>query len=152
MGPFARALYAYWLDLHPDDTTLPGRRHFDPVDLARRHPQILPNLWLVDVEREPLRFRYRLVGGALVDAGAVARVGRYVDRTVDLARPGNLNEALSGVARDRQPSHRKGPPNMPHDRHVSRLERLSLPMAADGRTVDLILSITVYDWQKGYEK
>lgn len=152
MGSFARALYDYWLGLHPDDRTLPGRRHLDPVDLARHHPQILPNLWLADVERDPLRFRYRLVGGALIDAGAVARVGRYVDETADPSRPGNLNVALTRMMRDRQPSYRKGPPNMPHDRQVAQLERLSLPMAADGRTVDLVLSITIYGWQKGYEK
>lgn len=152
MGAFARALYVYWLGLHPDDDTLPGRQHFDPANLAHHHPQLLPNLWLVDVEREPLRFRYRLVGGALVDAGAIARVGRYVDQTADPKRPGNLNDALARVVRDRQPSHRKGEPNMPHDRHIESLERLSLPMASDGRTVDLVLSITVYDWQDGYQK
>src|SRR6266849_5312118 len=53
-----RALYDYWCGIHPTEAILPGRQHVEPLDLA----EVLRWLWLVDVQREPLRFRYRLVG------------------------------------------------------------------------------------------
>src|SRR5258708_34032350 len=57
-------LYRYWLALHPARGLIPGRQHFDPVDV----PRLLPLLWLIEFQRHPLRFKYRLVGTEHVQA------------------------------------------------------------------------------------
>ena len=74
LHPTTRALYEHWQRIHPTPGAFPGRQHFDPLDV----PKLLPNLWLVDVARDPWRFRYRVVGTALGEAGAPATRGRYL--------------------------------------------------------------------------
>src|SRR5262245_24319768 len=59
--PMVQRFYDYWLSVAPPDR-LPGRQHIAPEDLI----PLLPRLWLLDVYRDPLRFRYRLVGTAVV--------------------------------------------------------------------------------------
>ena len=56
-----RAVYDYWCSIHSAQG-LPARHHWDPVDV----PSLLPNLWMADVERDPVRFRFRLIGSAVV--------------------------------------------------------------------------------------
>lgn len=52
--PEQRCLYEYWHSKRPSDAALPGRQHVDPLEI----PSLLPHLFLIDVVREPLRFRY----------------------------------------------------------------------------------------------
>ena len=69
-----KVLYDYWCRIAPAGR-LPGRQHFDPLDI----PHLLPNIWLLDVHRDPIRFWRRLVGtrieefaGKSLDNGWVA--------------------------------------------------------------------------------
>jgi hypothetical protein len=55
--PMVLSFYEYWLSVAPPGR-LPGRQHIRPEDLV----PMLPRLWMLDVHRNPLRFRYRLVG------------------------------------------------------------------------------------------
>src|SRR3546814_6108920 len=61
-APKIKALYDYWQSIRPNDLALPGRRHFDPLDI----PELLPNIQMLDVKRDPLRFRFRLIGTEIV--------------------------------------------------------------------------------------
>src|SRR3546814_19581662 len=61
-APKIKALLAYWQSIHPAGGGLPGRRHLDPIDI----PELLPNIWMIDVKRGPLRFRLRPVGPEIV--------------------------------------------------------------------------------------
>ncbi|MGH7123029.1 MAG: PAS domain-containing protein, partial [Stellaceae bacterium] len=129
------AIYDYWRGKAPADGLLPGRRHIDPVEI----PQLLPNIWLVDVVDDPRRFRVRLVGTALVDAGIPVRVGDFiVDRLLPEQRAGALAE-FESVVRSREPLWYRGPVNLRHDTYVHEIERIFLPLAADGRHVDMLL-------------
>ncbi|WP_350057739.1 PAS domain-containing protein [Nisaea sp.] len=60
-----RELLSYWMAIHPGDR-IPARADFDPLAV----PKTLPNLVLTDVEREPYRFRVRLMGTGIVQARA----------------------------------------------------------------------------------
>lgn len=144
LGEKASIVYRHWLAAHPVEGGLPGRHHIDPAEMA----QALPNVWLVDVEREPRRFRYRLIGTGLYEGGVLAKVGDYVDQ-FDMYREA-VGAMLSAVVDTGVPSYHRGPPLSELAREVRMLERLSLPLARDGRTVDMILNITVYDWQTGF--
>src|SRR5260370_41126453 len=68
--------FDYWLSIKPAGG-LPGRQHFDPLDI----PHLMPRVWMLDVLREPLRYRYRLARTKAV--GTLGRQGH--GRTVEEA-------------------------------------------------------------------
>ena len=79
-----RAFYDCWLRISPPGR-LPGRQHVSPFDIV----PLLPRVWLLDVVRDPLRFRYRLVG-----TGEVRTLGREVTgQWIDEAHPEFLTNA-----------------------------------------------------------
>lgn len=140
-------LYEFWQSIHPGNGLLPGRQHFDPVAFAERHPQLLPHLWLVDVERTPLRFRLRLIGGKVSLTSPFAGAGQYVDEFIDMAaRVETLHSAFARLVETGQPEFRRGGPNPAANSNIRAVSRLSLPLAADGRNVDMILNLTTYVW------
>jgi hypothetical protein len=131
----------HWRTLSPGPGLLPGRRHFDPLQV----PDLLPNLWLVDVVRgTPNRYRYRLVGSALHDAGAPMRVGMFIDEMGDLTDQVAAHASYDGVVSSREPEWRRGAPILKHLQFIAELERVKLPLAEDGRNVDMILGMTVF--------
>lgn len=143
--PKILALTAYWESRRPAPDTLPGRRHLSPADVAGLGLGILRHLWLLDVERAPLRFRLRLIGSALKAAGSPGNPGSYVH---EHDGGGELTATLERMCADRRPAHKRGRPTMPHDPEVGlvSLENVLLPLATDGTTVDMIMGCTVYHW------
>jgi hypothetical protein len=146
MSPHVARLLEWWQAMRPGPGLLPPVRAIDVVEIARLDPAIVPHLWLLHVEREPMRFRYRLVGGALREAGAVAAIGEYVDERDD----GSVRRGLEALIRSGRPGYRVGRPYLPHGKRIVSLEALVLPFGDDGRTGDRLLNCTVYHWQEGY--
>lgn len=144
--PILRFVFDYWLRKCMMLGRLPGRQHFDPVDVARKNPKAIPHIWLLDVERNPYRFRYRLIGHWLKEAGALCRVGDYVDEFVDKADPDNLQIRLVRVVEERVPDFRSGSPQLPHSELVAGISRLSLPLSLDGNAINMILCASNYRW------
>jgi len=147
MGPVTGWLHDHWRSLRPGPGMLPSRAHLDPAAIGALAPRVLPHVWLLDVERDPMRFRYRLVGGALRAAGGDTRPGEHVD---DHDATGRFGAVLAEVVRLGRPWFRRGPPMLRHAAHVVGLEVLVMPLAADGRTADMLLNCTVYHWQEGF--
>jgi hypothetical protein len=132
-------LYAYWLSIHPAGG-LPGRRHFDPLAVH----ELLPNIWLLDVQREPFRLRYRLAGTMITDRLGREVTGLWLDEAhPHLASDPDYFRRYRSVAFDATPSWRRGKPNFRQDEHVAEIENLMLPLACDGVTVDMLLVISV---------
>src|SRR5271165_4367368 len=73
--PLVQLAYEHWRSLHPA-TGLPGRQHLDPFEIPRR---LLSGIWLLDVQREPFRLRYRLAGTAIVRAIGREVTGQWLD-------------------------------------------------------------------------
>lgn len=133
------ALYDYWRSKAPAEGILPGRRHIDPLDI----PKLLPHIWLVDVVDEPRRFRVRLLGTALVETGTPLRVGDFIiDRLLPEQRAASLAE-LESVVQSREPLWYRGPLKLRHVTYVHEVERIFLPLAADGRHVDMLLCLSL---------
>lgn len=136
--PRLRRFHDYWLSLHPQGGGLPGRQHLEPTQI----PDCLPTLWLLEVHREPLRFRYRLVGTRIVELSGRELTGLWLDE----AHPGAvaLSDTLVTVAERAIPDWRRGKPRLflAHKDFIE-IERLMLPLAKDGRTVDMIVACTV---------
>lgn len=140
LHPKIRSLTEYWLSIRPA-RGLPGRQHFEPLDV----PSLLPNIWLVDVERGPsLRFRYRLIGTNVARAFEQEATGRYLDDAHAGAHDSRIRLYVNDVVRDRLPAWRVGRPTLWHLQDYLRLERIYLPMAGDGEEVDMILALTVF--------
>ncbi len=140
--PRVRALYEYWRSIHPGPGRLPGRAAVDPMAI----PRLLPYIMLLDVVGQPPRFRYRLIGTRMVDALGTDFTGRWLDEAH--VRPdGSLPVFPSYVRVATQGLHdwRRGAPHFAGylDR-CTELERIFLPLATDGKTVDMILAINVF--------
>jgi hypothetical protein len=133
-------LYEYWRAATPADGSLPSRRDIDPTDI----PTLLEHLWLLDVVGEPSRFRFRLRGGAAQRMGLPGRVGDFMDEFFEDGPTDDRLDDLHFVVATRQPVWFRGPPRLDHKSAIAKLERLHLPLAGDGTTVDMILCLTVY--------
>jgi hypothetical protein len=131
-------LYRYWLRMSPGDGKLPGRRHVDPIDI----PALLANIWLLDVVGHPVRFRFRLIGDAARRLGIAAKRGEFVDKynAENDAPVQDMHFAVS----ERLPVWFRGRAYFPMDAQIGELERLILPLAADGSAVDMLLGLTVF--------
>lgn len=148
--PLITDFIAHWKGLAPGPGLLPGRRHFDPLAV----PHLLPNIWLLDVERSTaagprLRYRVRLVGGAVVSVGFPARPGAYFDDPSVTSDVANVRRHLDAIVDTHEPDWRRGKPAIDHTTYVDTLERVILPLAADGRTVDMLIGLTVFYWKEG---
>lgn len=139
--PRIRALYDYWSAKRPAPDKLPGRQHIDPVEI----PQLLRWVWLVDVLRDPLRFRYRLTGSEFI--GAMG--GNYTGRFVGEADPDFFSQTwgrhYSAAADQGLVGYFRGRPIIHAERNYVWMERLLLPLATDGGNVNMLLGITLYD-------
>ncbi|MBV8492052.1 MAG: PAS domain-containing protein, partial [Alphaproteobacteria bacterium] len=71
--PLVRALYDYWRSVSPPDR-LPGRQHIAPEAV----PALWSRLWMLDVYRDPLRYRYRLCGTEVVRSLGREMTGQWL--------------------------------------------------------------------------
>lgn len=71
-----RSFHDWWTDHCGDD--IPDRSALDPFALKG----FLPYLLISDIESEPFRIRFRLVGTKVVEAAGLDFTGRYLDELV----------------------------------------------------------------------
>jgi hypothetical protein len=138
--PRLRRLYDYWLSLRPAAGGLPGRQHIDPAAIR----DLLPWIWMVDVERNPLRFRYRLLGTEQVHAMERDFTGRFLDEAHPSFVASVSYPQYVAAAERAEIGYRRGPPVFHLSKDYVAIERLLLPLAKDGATVDVLVAITVY--------
>lgn len=144
MHPIVGALYRHWRALHPAHG-LPGRQHFDPMQV----PKLLANIWLLDLAFDPPRFRYRVIGSALREAGTPVRTGDWLHEA--LPDPGvrqDMETFFTRAIETRAPNWRRGAPTITHNRFIAELEVIALPLARDGVNVDNLLNATVFYWKQ----
>jgi hypothetical protein len=141
-GPEFHALLDYWIARFPKDRPgqLPGRQHIDPADLPARY---LAQLLLLDVvPATPRRFRFRVAGTAF--AAIIGRdvTGLHYDEigTPDKGAP--IAAALNLIVDRGLPVFVEGPLTLPSDDFFW-VKRLGLPLARDGRNVDMVLALWV---------
>jgi hypothetical protein len=133
-----RRLYGYWLE-RKGDRRMPARRDIDPLDF----PYLLGNIMLFDVIRDPLRFRVRLHGTALVRLSAYELTGKLLDELPDTAYRAYAIERCRGLVESGEPAI------VSHDRVLDgrrrNYEALWLPLAEDGSAVTMLLCALVYE-------
>lgn len=134
-----RELMRYWLAIHPGDR-LPSRRDFDPADV----PNALKHLVLTDVERDPYRFRIRVMGTAVVAAFGEDYTGLYMHTAIGDFESTRGYTSRVEVVESGLPDYRHGIANMVFRLDFAPLERVYLPFATDGINVDMILGMMIY--------
>lgn len=142
----------HWQSLRPPMTgeggRLPARRHFDPVAIQR----LMPAAFLADVERQPLlRFRCRLIGTKIARLFPKDPTGAYADVIMPGIEGTVLGVALASVVETGLPNHGGGPVVLIPGKDHLKIERLLLPLADDGRTVDMVLGVVVLTYENGRE-
>jgi hypothetical protein len=138
--PRLRRLYDYWLSLRPAAGSLPGRQHIDPAAIR----DLLPWIWMVDVERNPWRFRYRLLGTEQVHAMERDLTGRFLDEAHPSFIASISYRQYVAAAERYEIGYLRGPPVFHLNKDYVAIERLLVPLAKDGATVDVLLAITIY--------
>ena len=73
LTPRLRALYDYWRSF--PGRKPPSRRDFDPIDVR----QVLPIIFLMDIEQPGPRFRFRLVGTEFENHFGRSFTGEYLE-------------------------------------------------------------------------
>jgi hypothetical protein len=133
-------LVRYWQYIHPPGR-LPGRIHFDPIDI----PALLPNIRLIDVvEGGPHRYRVRLIGTEHVKQLGYDPTGQWYETVTSRFRNSVVELDLARVRHEMQPVYRKGKTIVPYASDAKVIERVHVPFAGDGYRVDLIASLTLF--------
>lgn len=134
-----KQIFAYWL-AKKGDRIAPSRSDIDPSEIKK----LLPYIGLADVERNPLRFRYRLIGTEITTAYGHELTGRYLDEADLNAHEREIIEEYQRVVERCEPACATWEYARDDGRHI-RYERLALPLSSDGRTVDMLFGGAVFD-------
>jgi hypothetical protein len=145
------ALARHWQSTRPSAGGLPMHQHFAASGVGA----LLPWVWLFEVHRPDFRFRYRRLDHELAfryrylgpaHAAAMGRenTGRWVNEVRPRLRAEPGYDLFIAAAEQGRVGYYKGPPTYPVGQSYAGIERLILPLARDGSTVDMLLGITVY--------
>jgi hypothetical protein len=136
-APELADIVAYWRG-KASGTALPTRAQIDPIELPRH----LGHLLLVDVLREPLRLKYRLIGSAITAVAGRDATGCFLDELYDPETYRSVAASFFWVIEHQRPVRVSG--TMQHvDRAWLRFEAVDIPLGGpDG--VHMILSRHVF--------
>jgi hypothetical protein len=136
-------LLEYWRGLVARLGRMPKRSEIDPLEIGN----LLPNLFLMDVVRADgaaPRYRFRLLGGAITDRESV-RPGQYLDDFKTMRDSDKImrhyRNALDGRIAIRSATLAWDHPT----KEFITYHVLLLPLSEDGRVVDTILGLAIYE-------
>ena len=137
--PKLQRLLRYWRSIHPPGG-LPGRQHLDPMAIV----DLLPGLWLLDVQRAPFRLRYRLVGTRIVESIGREVTGEWLDEAhPHVATEVDFFARYRRVVETGVPNRRRGAAKLWAHADYREVENAIFPLASDGRSVDMLMVLTV---------
>lgn len=134
-----KLLLDYWRR-KKGDRVAPTRADIDPAEIKT----LLPHLGMVDVQRAPLRFRYRLVGTEISQGYGLDLTGRYLDEMDLDDHQIDITENYTNAAESGEPSCATLEYSRKDGRHI-RYERLVLPLSSDGKQIDMLIGGCVFD-------
>jgi hypothetical protein len=135
--PRLRRLYAYWC-ARRQGRRFPARRDLDPLEFG----YLLGHVMLVDVLREPLRFRVRLHGTDMVLRAHYDLTGRLIDELPDSEFSAYVLARCRRLVETAEPLRVAGDRAL--DGRVHRYEALWLPLSDDGARVTMLMCALIY--------
>jgi len=127
------AVLTYWQNMRDQDG-LARKSMLDPSELA----PCLPHLILMDVQHEPMDFRYRLIGEMARYHLQTDLTGKWFSEIPYKAAPSRIHSAFSKVVQSQLPRSTRVPYVGPHS-SFSEIEDLVLPLASDTDGIDFLL-------------
>lgn len=138
-NPGLRRLYLYWHE-KKGDRRFPARSDIDPLDFAF----VLGHVMLLDVLRNPLRFKVRVHGTEMVMQAGYDLTGKFLDDIPIGDYRQYVLERCEGLVRSGAPL------GLWHNRTLDgrrrRYEALWLPFSDDGENVTMLLCALIYEW------
>ena len=98
--PNVRRFLTLWLEAHRNGRP-PGKEFLDPLQLRF----LLGSICLLEVQKQPLRFRYRLVGTDIVRRLDMEMTGKWLDEHPDKALRPFLVDGAAMVYRNASPGY-----------------------------------------------
>ncbi|MFM7344484.1 MAG: PAS domain-containing protein [Tagaea sp.] len=130
---------AYWESKRRPCGGLPGRADIDPLEMR----YALGHLVLTDVEAgDPPRFRLRLVGSHVAERMGYDATGRYIDALLPAPWPVSVLPFYRRVVETGAPVLQAV--DDVFDERYLKGEILRLPLAKDGKRVDMVLSAAYF--------
>lgn len=147
--PRLENVYRYW-EQKRRGRIMPSRADIDPSDLPGA---LWPHILLLDVVHQGgrLRFRYRRVGGEFWSAEGCDGTGRFVDEMAHW--PEWYRDYVGGFYRETVVRRRAiYTSNLFTTRSATNpplvAKRVTLPLASDSRTVDMIMTAHVFEYPR----
>ncbi len=141
-----RRFYADW-ETRRRGREFPVRRDFDPCDLA----YALGYVSLMDVLRDPLRFRLRLQGTGIAERTGADMTGKFVDQMKDRRHRDMATEHFSETVETRRPVVKIRRPYVT-DVRVWNCEILVVPLANASADIDMLMSCIAWDEVRSSER
>jgi hypothetical protein len=139
--PILGPTLAYWLAKRRN-RAMPRRAEIDPTEIPRK---VLPNLQIIEVLDGGARFRYRLVGTALVEAYGRDFTGRIADELFPDDRLNFVQSIYRTVCDSKLPFFSRNKYHTPKDLELFSL-RIHMPLSDDGMTVSHILGVMRFEY------
>lgn len=139
--PIFREIFDYWRTKCRGER-LPARKDIDPTDIGK----VLGSIVLIEVlpGTPSPRFRYRLWGTRVTELYGKDYTGYMFDQVISPASREKIQDVFEWVIENRTPHFWQVPVPAENRDFVSN-RRLLLPLATDGRTVDMLLAVIVGD-------
>lgn len=131
-------LLAYW-NAQRGARRLPRRADIRPEDIRG----LLPNVVLIDVEPQPLRLRYRLIGTEITRTMQRDSTGRYYDEIYAPELLGEIYATFRYLLEHKAPMRTFGTAFYPDKKFYS-YETLNLPLSEDGAAINMVLGMLVF--------
>lgn len=136
-GDLFVAAHDHWAGLRGPGRAMPRRDELDPLEMPRR---LLPYSELVEVLRDPLDFRYRVIGTQIDRICQRCYTGLTI-RQIPLQRPPSGMFDFFALAYERKSPLCVRLPYVGPDRFVEGIRSLLLPLGEDGCEVSMFWSI-----------
>ncbi|HUC61081.1 MAG TPA: PAS domain-containing protein [Alphaproteobacteria bacterium] len=130
--PLLRSVLAYW-DSRRGAKPMPARADLDPLHI----PNLLPRIMLFDVLRDPLDFRYRLIGTGVCERLERDTTGLKMSDLPQKSAPSAVFRFAAAICAERRPGWTRLPYIGP-DRFIRYAVSVGAPLASDGETVDML--------------
>lgn len=142
LGP----VLAYWMAKR-GGRSMPRKRDIDPIEMPAK---ILPNLQVIEVIDGGARFRYRLVGTALVEAYGMDFSGRIADELFPDDRLNFVQGIYRRVTAARTPIFSRNKYHTPRNVDLFSM-RVYMPLSDDDASVNHILGAMRFEYSAAFD-
>jgi len=139
-----RTALDYW-ESKRGGRTMPQRRDIEPMELR----PVLPHLQITEVIGGGGRFRYRLVGTAIVEAFGAEFTGKYVDELVSGERDTFVHACYRAVCASRRPAFARSKYVTTKNVDLT-ANRVLMPLSEDGAEVTQILGALTFEFTRPF--